>query len=155
MNLLLLRHADAETEAVTDHARRLSEKGEAQARKVARFLEANEITPELVLASPLRRAQETARIVSDHLRVELLTVAWAASGLDPETGLDELRAYAKFDCVMLVGHEPDFSMLAAHLLGLRDPAQLRIRKASLTHLELTAFAPGAARLDWSIPCRLM
>lgn len=155
MDLFLLRHADANTEAASDDARRLSEKGEAQAKKVARFIEAHELEPDLVLASPVRRAHETAKIVAGHLGAELITVRWAACGMDPETALDELRAYVKFDRVVLVGHEPDFSLLAALLLGLRDAAHLRIRKASLTFLELTAFAPGAARLQWSVPCRFM
>jgi phosphohistidine phosphatase len=155
MDLLLLRHADANTDAASDDARRLSEKGEGQAKKVARFIEANELELGLILSSPVRRAHETAQIVAEHLGVELITVRWAACGMTPETAIDELRAYAKFDRVVLVGHEPDFSQLAAHVLGLRDPAQLRIRKASLTFLELTAFAPGAARLQWSVPCRFM
>lgn len=155
MDLLLLRHADANTEAATDDARKLSGKGESQAKKVARFIEASELEPDLVLTSPVRRAHETAEIVAEHLGVELIAVPWAACGMQPETALGELRAYAKFDRVILVGHEPDFSMLAAHLLGLRDNAQIRIRKASLTFLELAAMAPGAARLQWSMPCRFM
>jgi phosphohistidine phosphatase SixA len=36
---LFLRHADADTEAMTDDARRLSDKGISQARKVAKFCE--------------------------------------------------------------------------------------------------------------------
>lgn len=155
MDLFLLRHADANTEASTDEGRKLSEKGEAQAKKVARFIEENELEPDLVLTSPVRRAHETAKIVAGHLRAELITVPWAACGMHPESALDELRAYVKFDRVILVGHEPDFSMLTAHLLGLRDHAQIRIRKASLTFIELTAFAPGASRLQWSVPCRYM
>ena len=57
--------------------------------------------------------------------------------------------------VMIVGHEPDFSLLATHLLGLGDGSRLRIRKASLTHIELPAFAPGSGVLQFSVPCRLM
>ena len=155
MDLFLLRHADANTEAATDDTRRLSEKGETQAKKVARFIEAHELKPELVLSSPVRRAHETAKIVAQHVGAELISVRWAACGMQPEAALHELRAYVKFDRVVLVGHEPDFSQLAAHLLGLRDAAHLTIRKASLTHLELNAFAPGAARLHWSLPCRFM
>jgi phosphohistidine phosphatase len=155
MDLLLLRHADANTEAATDDARKLSEKGEGQAKKVARFIEASALEPDLVLTSPIRRACETADIVAKHLGLECITVPWAACGMHPETAVSELRAYAKFDRVILVGHEPDFSQLAAHLLGLRDAAQIRIRKASLTFLEITAFAPGAARLQWAVPCRYM
>ena len=65
MQLYLLRHADADTDAPTDDARPLSEKGIAQAKKVARFCEAHEMHLSLILTSPLRRAHETARPVAE------------------------------------------------------------------------------------------
>jgi phosphohistidine phosphatase len=155
MDLFLLRHADANTEAATDDARKLSDKGIGQAGKVTRFCKDNRLAPELILSSPIRRAQETAQILADDLGIELITVRWAACGMHPASAIEELRSYVRFESVMLVGHEPDFSLLAAHLLGLRDAEQLRIRKASLTLLEIGALAPGGARLQWSIPCRYM
>jgi phosphohistidine phosphatase len=155
MVLFLLRHADVDTEALTDEGRMLSDKGMGQARKVARFCEAHELIPELIVSSPVRRAQETAQVMVEVLHRELITARWLACGMSPETALDELRGFQKFKRVMLVGHEPDFSLLATHLLGLGDRSRLRIRKASLTHIELPAFAPGAGILQFSLPCRLM
>lgn len=155
MNLFLLRHADADTEARTDDARRLSEKGIAQAKKVARFCETHALTPELILASPILRADETAKIVATHLRAELLTAAWLACGMHPERALDELRGYDRFNRIMLVGHEPDFSHLAAHLLGLPSEALIHVRKASLLHFDLPMLHPGVARLESLVPSRLM
>jgi phosphohistidine phosphatase len=153
MDLLLLRHADANTEADNDDDRKLSDKGEGQAKKVAKFIKSNGLEPDLILTSPIRRAQKTAEIVAEHLDLECTPAPWASCGMQPETATHELRDFVKFERVLLVGHEPDFSTFAAFLLGLRDPSQIRIRKASLTFLELTALAPGAARLQWSIPCR--
>lgn len=155
LDLLLLRHADANTEAESDDARRLSDKGEGQAKKVARFIEDHDLEPDLILSSPVRRAHETAKIVAEHLDAELRVVQWAACGMTPETAMEELRAYARYDRVILVGHEPDFSQLAAQLIGLSEAENLRIRKASLTLLEVAALAPNSARLQWAIPCRLM
>ncbi|MEQ1860747.1 MAG: phosphohistidine phosphatase SixA [Chthoniobacteraceae bacterium] len=155
MELLLLRHADAETQAASDDERVLSVKGEAQAKKVARFIEAHELAPGLILTSPVRRAFQTATIVASHVRAELITVRWAACGMHPESATAELRAYANFDRLILVGHEPDFSTLTAHLLGMRDGAHVVVRKASLTLLELGALAPAGARLHWSLPSRFM
>ena len=57
--------------------------------------------------------------------------------------------------VMIVGHEPDFSMLIARLLGLPSHTHIHIRKASLTRLDLPTLRAGTARLDFSIPCKLM
>ncbi len=155
MLLYLLRHADADTPAPNDDARALSEKGIAQAKKVARFCEAHEVQLSLILSSPLRRAHETAKPVAEVLRAELMVVPWLSSGMHPQAALEELRAHREQNGVMLVGHEPDFSQLAAHLLGLPTNTAISVRKASLTLLELDVFRAGAARLHFSIPCKLM
>jgi len=155
MLLYLLRHADADTPAASDDARALSEKGQVQARKVARFCEAHDMQLPLVLSSPLRRAHETAQPVAEALGADLLIAPWLASGMHPQTALEELRAHRALGSVILVGHEPDFSLLAAHLLGLPTNNAIHIRKASLTLLDLAVFRPGAASLLFSLPCKLM
>jgi phosphohistidine phosphatase len=155
MDLFLLRHADANTTAATDDARPLSEKGISQARRVGRFCKDHDLRPELIITSPVQRAAETAEIVAEILKGELMTEQWLACGMQPETAMEELRGFERFGSVMIVGHQPDFSLLAAHLLGLRDNEQIAIRKASLTQFELGAFVFGGARLCFSLPCRLM
>ena len=155
MLLYLLRHADANTVAETDDARFLSDKGLAQAMKVARFCEAHDVRPAVLITSPVRRAHETATAVSNLLGVELIVARWLACGMSPETAIDQLRDYAKFPSVMIVGHEPDFSLLCAHLLGLPNHAHLNIRKASLTLLNVEPLRAGAAILEYSLPCKLM
>ena len=155
MLLYLLRHADADTPAPSDEARALSEKGRAQAEKVARFCEAHEMHLSLVLTSPVRRAHDTAQIVVAKMRAELLIAPWLACGMHPQAALEELRAYRSQGSVMLVGHEPDFSQLAAHLIGLATNTSLQVRKASLTLIDLDFFRAGAGRLHFSLPCKLM
>lgn len=109
----------------------------------------------LVLSSPLRRAHETAQIVASNLRAEMLIAPWLASGMHPQGALEELRAYRSQSSVMLVGHEPDFSQLIAHLLGMPTNNAIHVRKASLTLLDLDVFRAGAATLLFSLPCKLM
>ncbi len=155
MLLYLLRHADAEAQAESDEARQLTRKGREQAHKVARFLEAHELHLSLVLSSPLRRAHETAQAVAGQMRAELLVVPWLACGMHPEAALEELKAYRSQTSVMLVGHEPDFSQLAAHLLGLPSNAQFHVRKASLSLIDLPVLRGSAGALEFSIPCKLM
>ena len=155
MLLYLLRHADADTVAPSDDARFLSEKGLIQAKKVGRFCEAHELHLSLMLTSPIRRAHETAQIVAGQLRTELVIAPWLACGMSPQTAIEELRAYRAQGSVMLVGHEPDFGTLAAHLLGLPSSGNLRIKKGSLTLLACEALARGTARLEWTLPTRMM
>ena len=155
MLLYLLRHAEAEQEASSDSARRLTKHGQEQARKVARFLEAHGLTLSLVLTSPFRRAHETAEVVASDLRAELLVQTWLASGMQPETALAELQAFRSQSSVLLVGHEPDLSQFAALLLGLGGASQIHVRKASLHAFDLPMLRAGAARLEFSIPCKMM
>ncbi|MGC3990812.1 MAG: histidine phosphatase family protein [Chthoniobacteraceae bacterium] len=156
MKLFLLRHAEAEPHRATDFSRALTEKGEAQACKVGKFCLRNELIPELILSSPLVRAEQTARLAANEMNdAEVLIAPWLASGMQPETALVELAAFTKFSSVMLVGHEPDFSMLACALLGISSSYGVNVRKASLTCL-LTDFPrPGAATLDFSVPVKFM
>lgn len=155
MNLYLLRHADADTLAETDDDRPLSEKGAAQAKKVGRFCQESGIKVSRILSSPIRRAHETATLFAKPLKTDIIVVPWLACGAHPETVERELREYRGEESVVLVGHEPDFSGIAAHLLGLPRQESIRIRKASLTLLELDSIRAGLARLQFSLPCRMM
>jgi len=155
MLLYLLRHADADTPAPSDTERALSEKGRAQAEKVGRFCEAHELHFSVILSSPVRRARETAEIVAEKMRAELFLTPWLACGMSPHTALEELRAYRSQGSVLLVGHEPDLGLLAAHLLGLATPTALHVRKASLMAIDLGFIRAGAGCLQFALPSRLM
>jgi phosphohistidine phosphatase len=156
MNLLILRHADADTPASHDDDRALSEKGIAQSRRVGRFCRANAIVPEVILTSPLRRAHETAELFAAEASAPRLEDApFLACGMRPEKALAELAAWENAASVMLVGHEPDLGVLIAHLLRIPAPGRIHVRKASLTMLALEKLTPAVARLEFSLPCRLM
>ncbi len=155
MLVYLLRHANADTPAPPNDDRVLTEKGHAQSRQVAEFCLSHGLRPAVILTSPLHRAHQTAEPVAQALGGELLVAPWLASGMHPETAVEELRAYRSFESVMLVGHEPDFSRLGAHLLGLPSHNALHLRKASLTLLDLPVLRAGAATLKSTLPCQLM
>ena len=60
---------------------------------------------------------------------------WLASGMDPETAVRELGAFASFDRIAIVGHEPDLSALIESLLGAAA-GTVEVKKASVTGLAL-------------------
>lgn len=154
MKLYLLRHADAATEAATDDQRTLSTKGLKQSKCVARFCQQQGVDPVMILSSPLPRARQTAKPVADKLGIELETVPWLACGSEPAQILPELAGRKEIPSLMLVGHEPDFGLLVAALIGAGNEA-IRFRKATLLLLEVTEFQTGGARLEWSIPVKQM
>jgi phosphohistidine phosphatase len=155
MQLLLLRHADAVASAATDDLRPLSDKGRQQAQRVARFCKENDLRPELILSSPFLRTEETAQIVARELGSELVLSAFLAAGMMPFAAMEELRAVLRFDCVMLVGHEPDLGSLAGALLGAGNPGAIHFRKATLAALEVESLICGGANLEFLVPAKLI
>ena len=156
MLLCFLRHADAEPEAASDFERPLSSKGWEQCEKVARFCARSGLVPDLVLHSPVLRAQQTAQTVAQKLGdLERIECPWMACGMEPETAAEHLRDHLRFSTLFVVGHEPDFSSTIGWLLGTTSGAALHVRKASLTGLSVRVFAQGGACLEFSVPVRLM
>ena len=78
--IYLLRHGEAEDGDGDDAARRLTEKGERQARDAGLALAALDVGIEACLASPKVRALETARIACEPLGVEVEVTEALRSG---------------------------------------------------------------------------
>ncbi|MEO6848489.1 MAG: phosphohistidine phosphatase SixA [Chthoniobacterales bacterium] len=156
MMVFFLRHADAESNATSDFTRKLTAKGLEQAEKVGKFCARNGLVPDIILTSPVIRAKETASIVAKKLGdVNLLEENRLACGMRPDACLDLLKEYKKFEAVMLVGHEPDFSATISDFIGLIGAGQISVRKASLTAIEMTGSSAGSGVLQFFIPSRLM
>ena len=150
MILSFLRHAEAEPSAESDFERRLTTRGLAQAAKAGKFLRRAGLVPDVILTSPVVRALQMANQL-DRAPIES---SWLACGMKTETLLRELFPHLEKSAVLLVGHEPDFSEAIGALLGAA-PQAIRIRKASLTALELQEAKPASAELQFLIPARLM
>lgn len=150
-----LRHAEAEAMARSDNERRLTAKGLEQAAKVGKFCAHIGWVPDCILSSPATRARQTAGSVARHLGgVEVVAENFLSCGMSSGEFLAEIPAFARFQTLLVVGHQPDFGEVIATLLGI-SPAALRIRKASLTVLDVPEFRGGTARLEFALPVRLM
>lgn len=114
-DLWLLRHGDAEPDAPTDAERRLTPKGERQARAAGAALAAEGVRFAAVFASPRVRALDTARLACEALGIEPVVHEPLSGGFDAE----EARSLLQGEPVLLVGHEPDFSQIVADLTGGR------------------------------------
>ena len=154
MKLYLLRHADAATLANVDDDRALSEKGIMQSKTVADFCQQKNLNLGMILTSPLLRAQQTAKPVAKKLGIKIETVPWLVYATEAQQVIDQLDMRSDIPSIMLVGHEPDFSLLAETLLG-SEVGSVHIRKASLTLLDISDFQPGGACLEWSVPVKMM
>ncbi len=121
----LLRHAEAE-DGSPDESRRLTKKGEDQARTVGRALAALGVKFDLCLTSPRVRAVQTARLACEPLGVEVSVDERLSGG-----PFDSQELGAGLDEVLLVGHDPDFSMAVHNLTG----AQVRMKKGGIAAVE--------------------
>lgn len=103
-----------------DRERPLSDLGREQSRKIATALGEQAWVPELILASPAKRAQATAEeIVAAHgVRLEITNLLYDGGVTDIQRDV-LCRADAAVTTLMLVGHNPTFSALASTLTGLR------------------------------------
>jgi phosphohistidine phosphatase len=124
--LWLLRHGDA-AEGSPDAERPLTEKGERQARAAGSALARLGVKLDACLTSPKLRAAETARLTCEPLGIEPQHEPRLAGGpFDAEA-----LAAGLGDNVLLVGHDPDFSMAVHALTG----AQVRMKKGGLAGVE--------------------
>jgi phosphohistidine phosphatase len=122
----LLRHGDAE-DGSPDEQRKLTSKGERQARAAGAAMAALGVKPSVCLSSPRVRAADTARLASEPLGSEVeLVDALSGGSFDPE----ELAA-GRGDDVVLVGHEPDFSEAIQRMTG----ARVKLKKGGLAAME--------------------
>ena len=110
--IYLLRHGEAEAGTGDDAARRLTEKGERQARDAGLALRELGVEIEACLASPKVRALETARLACEALGVEVEVTEALRGG-----PFDALDLAAGRGDVLLVGHEPDFSQEVGRVTG--------------------------------------
>jgi phosphohistidine phosphatase len=122
MDLILWRHAEAEDGDgnTPDAKRRLTARGEKQARKMAAWL--NERLPHnpTVLVSPTERTQQTAHALGLPFEIEpligvgadctdlLTAAAWLDAGK---------RRVSRRGTAIIVGHQPTLGRLAALLLS--------------------------------------
>jgi phosphohistidine phosphatase len=119
--LWLLRHGEAEPggPAVRDADRRLTPRGEDQARAAGRMLAHLGVAFDLVATSPKARALQTAQLVAEPLGADVTVHDPLADGFDLDAALD-LGAMAGDDgWVLAIGHNPDFAQIVHDLTGAR------------------------------------
>ncbi len=164
MELVLLRHAPAvERDPLrwpNDLERPLTATGRRQSRRVALTLRRLGWIPDLVLTSRAVRTRETALGVVEGMRLgpDALKVSDA---LRPGGAFESVRAAvggAAVARLLLVGHEPDLSIMAqGFLLQADDPSwDLALTKAGLIGLSLPETPDtGRPTLRFVVPARLL
>lgn len=150
MLLYFLRHGKAEPTGPgsDDERRRLTDAGAASLRAAGPLWRRLNLRPDVVLASPLVRAVQTAElvgaavggvvVVDDRLRPG---ARWADFGR-------AMADHAGARRILFVGHEPDLSGAIALLTGA---ASVRMRPGGLACVEFPGTPePGGGEIAWLI-----
>ncbi|HVN63159.1 MAG TPA: phosphohistidine phosphatase SixA [Candidatus Binataceae bacterium] len=159
MMLYILRHATAEETSPTgsDGARRLPSDSKDKMRDAARGMLAMGVEFDLILTSPLVRAAETAEIVAAAYgnNPAPQVMPQLGSGAPASEVVSELRAFSKFDNVLIVGHEPQLSAIASIVLsGSSDAVKLKLKTGGCIAIDLPArFERGGGELRWMLTQR--
>jgi phosphohistidine phosphatase len=162
--LTLIRHANAEWKnaSVPDFDRPLNKRGLTEAEAMGRLLLERELVPDLLLASPARRTQQTTEILLRKItltprRVKAVESLYLAAVEDILTLIHETGP--KVQHLAIVGHNPGLSDLAKQLapegVAIADLATgaactLTFNTRSWTHLA----APAANAVRYEPPSKL-
>ncbi len=157
--LYLIRHgiAEARGEAWPDDTKRpLTDDGMSRLRKSARALARLDISFDVVLTSPLVRAQQTAEIIASAFspKPPIVNVDALAPDGSVTAAIAELEKHSKRMRIAIVGHEPSIGELASRLAGMR--ANMEFKKGAVARIDVEALPPKApGTLRWFVPPRFL
>jgi phosphohistidine phosphatase len=119
--LILYRHGKSDWDAdyVNDHERPLAERGRNSAAMMGKLLSASGQTPDLIVTSSALRARQTTAISIEeggwNADVKVDDTLYYGG---PEAILSLIHSFPQNKArVMLVGHEPKWSLITSRLIG--------------------------------------
>ena len=134
-----------------DAERSLTVAGRREMEEIATSMLSQGMRFDRVLASPIKRAYETAAIVSKTFKTPSLLEQW--NELRPEASRPDLYrklSRLKQDSeVLLVGHEPYLGTLIGEMVSGNGNSHISLKKGGLAKIRVTSFVPKASgELRW-------
>ena len=156
MNLYLMRHANAgvpRDSVKLDAKRGLIKEGKEQCMLMGRMLGTLKVQADVIVASPLKRALQTAQFVGNELgyegKVEI------SPALAPDASYTDfqklLEKYADRQDILVVGHNPSLFQFVGRLITANGGAGVRMRKGSVARIDMDKHPP---LLQWLIDPRM-
>ncbi|MEO8199190.1 MAG: histidine phosphatase family protein [Gemmatimonadota bacterium] len=164
MLILIVRHAQAgEHDAKKypdDTERPLTGRGRKIHAEVSAALRARKIAPDVIVASPWKRAWQTAGIMAKEFsgRKKMQPIPGPSLAADPnmESITSDLGPIEGLECIALVGHEPWLSELASLLLtGEAHRLSLDLPKSGVIGIEAPKLEAGAGTLQFLLRPKLL
>lgn len=143
MDLYVLRHGKAgqSSDDPDDRIRPLTPNGREEIREIARWMRRERFRFDAIASSPLIRASETAGIVARALDCKDRLVIWdeLAPGGDPDTVCYHAAQFGEDASVLVVGHEPDLSLLVGRIISRGEASSIILTKGSLAKIRNFSF----------------
>lgn len=160
MDIFILRHGKAEDagHGITDSHRKLTRKGRDEIAAVGAWMALHEMQFDLIAASPLIRAQETAATVAEILGTPENLATWKVlvPGGDPDMVCREISKHEEDHAILLVGHEPLLSSLIGRIIAGDSGAGIVMAKGSLAKIRNFSFEQRpSGELHWLITAKQM
>ncbi|HEY1759544.1 MAG TPA: histidine phosphatase family protein [Bryobacteraceae bacterium] len=156
MKICILRHAEAEPRGpgVGEAARKLTPDGKRELRGVLRVAHEAGVDPDVILTSPWTRALETATAAREAFGTEqLIETKSLLPDVLPMHIWGEIRSIRPLKEIMVVGHEPHLSRLAAFLL--EAPVAIDMKKAAIIRIDVQEReGPPRGVLKWMLTPKL-
>ncbi|HXN49570.1 MAG TPA: phosphohistidine phosphatase SixA [Bryobacteraceae bacterium] len=158
MEIYILRHAIAEDHRPgrRDQDRALTEEGRKKLRPVLERARSARVEPSLILTSPYVRAVQTAEMAAEALGYKgtLVRTETLVPGSVPQAAWLEIREHRGEKAILLAGHEPLLSAIAAYLLGAPGMA-IEFKKGALLRIDVDASArEPRGTLQWLVTPKL-
>jgi phosphohistidine phosphatase len=159
MIIYFFRHASAgqkKSNASQDEKRPLDKEGIEQCRYMGRVLANMDVQVDAIISSPLKRATQTASLVGNELGYDSKIIVDSAlkPGADYEAFRQLLGRNAKYDSIMVVGHNPNFSSFASLLIsGATVDNAIDLKKGAVAKVDFNGKKP--ATLNWCITPKIV
>lgn len=158
MVIYFLRHASAGepfSNPKKDEKRALDRGGIEQCGYVGRALAAMDVHVDMIVTSPLKRAAQTASLVGNELSYE--GKLQFEDGLRPTASFADFRKlldkYAKFETIMVVGHNPSLSEFTGRCISEAGcEAAVDLKKGAIAKVEM---GRNSAVLQWCITPKIV
>jgi len=160
MDVYILRHGKAEDAGpgIVDADRRLTKKGREVTAAAGRWIAEQELRFDLIAASPLLRAQETAALVAEMLNIRDRLVIWKvlAPGGNTDTVCRLISRHPDISSILLVGHEPLLSSLISRIITIDENAGIVMSKGALAKIQAFSYTGHpSGKLVWLITAKQM
>ncbi len=149
MNLYMIRHGIAQPlgkkNDFRDEKRVLTSDGRDRMRASAKGLRKLGIEFDIILTSPLARANETAEIIAEALGVDKKQIHRTDNlkpGASAEELFSEIKKHKNAESIALVGHQPDLGELISRIAHGNTGLSLQVKKGGVCCINVKETVPA-------------